>query len=105
MSHVESCFMRCRALKAINLKQYLSTSLFLVDNRYFVIKSSHTTQLYIKKFEQTELLQRMEKIYQTSCMAYRFDCLIKLNLHIFNLSKYVAKNDYFFCPNNILVCR
>ena len=36
--------------KTINIKQYLSTSLFLVDNRYFVIKSSHTTQLYIKKY-------------------------------------------------------
>jgi hypothetical protein len=36
-------------LKTINIKQYLSTSHFLVDNRYFVIKSSQTTQLYITK--------------------------------------------------------
>jgi hypothetical protein len=35
--------------KTINIKQYLSTSYFLVDNRYVVIKSSQTTQLYITK--------------------------------------------------------
>jgi ankyrin repeat protein len=32
--------------KTINIKQYLSRRNFLVDNRYFVIKSSQTTQLY-----------------------------------------------------------
>jgi hypothetical protein len=35
--------------KTINIKQYLSTRHFLVDNIYFVIKSSQTTQLYITK--------------------------------------------------------
>jgi hypothetical protein len=32
--------------KTINIKQYLSTRHFLVDNIYVVIKSSQTTQLY-----------------------------------------------------------
>jgi hypothetical protein len=31
----------------INIKQYLSTSIFEVNNRHFVIKSSQATQLYI----------------------------------------------------------
>ena len=35
--------------KTINIKQYVSGNNFVVDNRYFVIKSSHTTQLYITK--------------------------------------------------------
>jgi hypothetical protein len=35
--------------KTINIKQYLNTNNFLVNNRHFVIKSSQTTQLYITK--------------------------------------------------------
>ena len=35
--------------KAINIKQYLNTSNFAVNNRHFVIKSSQATQLYITK--------------------------------------------------------
>jgi hypothetical protein len=35
--------------KAINIKQYLSTDNFSVNNRHVVIKSSQTTQLYITK--------------------------------------------------------
>ena len=35
--------------KTINIKQYLNTNNFSVDNRHFVIKSSHATQLYIAK--------------------------------------------------------
>ena len=58
-----------------------------------------------QQFEQTELLQGMEKIYQKSCMASRFSCLIKLNQHIFILSRIVTKNYYFFCPNNLIVYR
>jgi hypothetical protein len=45
-----SCIVkRGRAIKTINIKQYLSTSRFLVDNKYFVIKSSQGTQLYFTK--------------------------------------------------------
>jgi hypothetical protein len=51
-----------------------------------------------KYFEQTELLQGIEKIYLISCMSSHFNFLIKLNQHIFNLSRIVTKNDYFFCP-------
>jgi hypothetical protein len=40
--------------KTINIKQYLSTSHFLVDNRYVVIKSSQTKQLYITKVFDTQ---------------------------------------------------
>jgi hypothetical protein len=35
--------------KTINIKQYLNTSNFTVNNRHFVIKSSQATQLYITK--------------------------------------------------------
>jgi len=35
--------------KTINIKQYLSTNNFSVNNRNVVIKSSQTTQLYIRK--------------------------------------------------------
>jgi hypothetical protein len=35
--------------KTINIKQYLSTDNFSVNNRHAVIKSSQTTQLYITK--------------------------------------------------------
>jgi hypothetical protein len=35
--------------KTINIKQYLSTDIFSVNNRHVVIKSSQTTQLYITK--------------------------------------------------------
>ena len=35
--------------KAINIKQYLKTKKFPVNNRHFVIKSSQTTRLYITK--------------------------------------------------------
>jgi hypothetical protein len=35
--------------KAINIKQYLSTDNFSVNNRHLVIKSSQTTQLYFRK--------------------------------------------------------
>ena len=35
--------------KTINIKQYLKTNNFSVNNRHFVIKSSQTTQLYITK--------------------------------------------------------
>ena len=35
--------------KTINIKQYLNTNNFLVNNRHFFIKSSQTTQLYITK--------------------------------------------------------
>ena len=38
----------CRP-KTINIKQYLNTNNFSVNNRHFVIKSSQTTQLYITK--------------------------------------------------------
>jgi hypothetical protein len=41
-------------VKTINITQYLSTSRFLVDNIYFVIKSSQTTQLYITKVFDTQ---------------------------------------------------
>jgi hypothetical protein len=40
--------------KTINIKQYLSRRNFLVDNIYFVIKSSQTTQLYITKVFDTQ---------------------------------------------------
>ena len=40
--------------KTINIRQYLSTRHFLVDNRYFIIKSSQTTQLYITKVFDTQ---------------------------------------------------
>jgi hypothetical protein len=35
--------------KTINIKQYLNTNNFSVNNRHFVINSSQTTQLYITK--------------------------------------------------------
>jgi hypothetical protein len=35
--------------KTINIKQYLSTDNFSVNNRHVFIKSSQTTQLYITK--------------------------------------------------------
>ena len=35
--------------KTINIKKYLSTNNFTVNNRYFVIKSSQPTQIYITK--------------------------------------------------------
>jgi mRNA-degrading endonuclease HigB of HigAB toxin-antitoxin module len=35
--------------KTINIKQYLSTDNFSVNNRHVVIKSSQETQLYITK--------------------------------------------------------
>jgi len=35
--------------KTINIKQYLNTNNFSVNNRHFVIKSSQTTKLYITK--------------------------------------------------------
>jgi hypothetical protein len=35
--------------KTLNIKQYLSTDNFSVNNRHAVIKSSQTTQLYITK--------------------------------------------------------
>ena len=35
--------------KTINIKQYLNTNNFSVNNRHFVIKSSQATQLYITK--------------------------------------------------------
>jgi hypothetical protein len=35
--------------KTINIKQYLNTNNFPVNNRHFVIKSSQTTQLYNTK--------------------------------------------------------
>jgi hypothetical protein len=35
------------APKTINIKQYLNTSNFTVNNRHVVIKSSQATQLYI----------------------------------------------------------
>jgi hypothetical protein len=35
--------------KTTNIKQYLSTNHFLVNNRHCVIKYSQTTQLYITK--------------------------------------------------------
>jgi hypothetical protein len=41
----------------INIKQYLSTNHFLVNNRHFVIKYSQTTQLYITKvFEKNSVV-------------------------------------------------
>jgi hypothetical protein len=43
--------------KTINIKQYLSTNHFLVNNRYVVIKYSQTTQLYITKvFEKNSVV-------------------------------------------------
>ena len=42
--------------KTINIKQYLSTNHFLVNNRHFVIKYSQT-QLYITKvFEKNSVV-------------------------------------------------
>jgi hypothetical protein len=35
--------------KTINLKQYLNTNNFSVNNKHFVIKSSEATQLYNTK--------------------------------------------------------
>ena len=35
--------------KTINIKQYLNTNNFSVNNRHFVIKSSQTTKLYNTK--------------------------------------------------------
>jgi hypothetical protein len=35
--------------KIINIKQYLNTNNFSVNNRHFVIKASQTTQLYNTK--------------------------------------------------------
>ena len=35
--------------KTINIKQYLNTNNFSVNNRHFVIKSSQATQLYNTK--------------------------------------------------------
>jgi hypothetical protein len=35
--------------KIINIKQYVSTNNFSINNRHFVIKSSQTTQHYIIK--------------------------------------------------------
>ena len=35
--------------KTIDIKQYLNTNNFSVNNRHFVIKSSQATQLYITK--------------------------------------------------------
>jgi hypothetical protein len=43
--------------------------------------------------------------YQTSCMASRFNCLIKLNQNIFNSSRFVRKNYFFFCLNHLIVYR
>jgi hypothetical protein len=43
--------------KTINIKQYLSTNHFLVNNRHFVIKYSQATQLYITKvFENNSVV-------------------------------------------------
>jgi hypothetical protein len=43
--------------KSINIKQYLSTNHFLVNNRHCVIKYSQTTQLYITKvFENNSVV-------------------------------------------------
>ena len=51
------------------------------------------------------IVTRNREKYLMSCMASRFNCLIKLNQHISNLSIIVTKNDYFFCPNNLIVHR
>ena len=61
--------------KAINIKQYFSTTHFSVNNRHFVIKSSQTTQLYITKvFDK-----------QFSCHDYIRKSFFVTNLDKFNV--------------------
>jgi hypothetical protein len=46
--------------KTINIKQYLNTSYFSVNNRYCVMKSSQATQ-------PSDFLQRIEKVSNVLC--------------------------------------
>jgi hypothetical protein len=65
--------------KTINIKQYLNTNNFSVNNRHFVIKSSQSTQLYITKVFYK----------QFSCHGYiknhfSSESLIKINIFWFS---------------------
>jgi hypothetical protein len=57
---------RCQALKAINMKQYLSTRNFLVDNIYFVIKSR--AALF---FERKEVFKTSVKLRQSNIKPFK----------------------------------
>jgi hypothetical protein len=48
--------------KSINIKQYLSTDNFSVNNRHVAIKSSQTTQLYTAKVIYKHLKLRQTNI-------------------------------------------
>ena len=53
--------------KTINIKQYLNTNNFSVNNRYFVIKSSQTMQLYITTafYQQFSCRDYIKTIFST----------------------------------------
>jgi hypothetical protein len=93
--------------KTIKITQYLSTRHCLVDNRYFIIKSSQTTQLYITKVFDTQfschdkpfmmnvILNRENKPSDVSC-GILFYCLIKFNQTILILSRFVTINIFSY---------
>jgi hypothetical protein len=73
---------------AINIKQYLNTNNFSVNNRHFVIKASQETQLYNqKKYDLMAAINSLNRLicykgwrkYQTCRMASSFNFLIKQN--------------------------
>jgi hypothetical protein len=90
--------------KTINIKQYLSTSYFLVDNRYFVIISSRKHNFILQKYlihksvvmiTMHVILNRENKQSDVSCGVW-FYSLIKFNQKILILSRFVAKNDFSY---------
>jgi hypothetical protein len=81
--------------KRINIKQYLSTSHFLVDNRYIVIISSRKTQLYITKVFDTQFSWYDYQLSDVWCGVF-FYSLINFNQKILILSWFVTKNDFSY---------
>ena len=92
--------------KAINIKQYLNTNNFSVNNRHFVIKSSQSAQLYTTKvFYKQFSCHGYKTIIFRLKFWYNKHFLIEFNHTIKTLCNTTHLIFYFFLFKNTFVMK